>query len=60
MAVTCDSCGHEVETTEDVEVETVEELAVEEAPGGPPSITYGVSQRDVYMCKGCGKLLGVS
>jgi DNA-directed RNA polymerase subunit RPC12/RpoP len=60
MAVTCENCGREVETTEDVETEPVEELETDAEASGPPRIRHGVGQRDLYRCAGCGKVLGVN
>ncbi|WP_254273082.1 hypothetical protein [Haloarcula marina] len=58
--VTCENCGAELETADDLEREEVEEIELVEQDEGPPRIQLGVDIRDVYHCKKCGKVLGVS
>lgn len=55
----CENCDKTVEHADDVEHEEVDELAIEESEDGPPQIRIGTGKRDVWRCKGCGKVLGV-
>ncbi|WP_276273807.1 hypothetical protein [Haloarcula litorea] len=57
---TCENCGATLETTDDLDHDEVEELELVEQEDGPPRIRLGVDIRDVWRCKQCGKVLGVS
>ncbi|MDS0279244.1 hypothetical protein NDI85_15695 [Halomicroarcula sp. S1AR25-4] len=56
----CENCGAELETADDLEHEEVDEVTLVDEDEGPPRIQIGVDIRDVYRCKKCGKVLGVS
>jgi len=52
--LTCDECGHEIESTDDLEEKEVPEIEAEENG----SINLWGSN-DLYLCKDCRKPLGV-
>ncbi|WP_224335883.1 hypothetical protein [Haloprofundus halobius] len=54
------NCGADIETTDDAEHEhEVAELEVDDA-ADPPRIILGAGTRDLWRCKNCGRVLGVS
>jgi uncharacterized Zn finger protein len=60
-SINCPDCDAEIETTEQVETESIGEIEVEEVESsGPPSVTLGTEKRDLYRCTGCGTVLGVN
>lgn len=58
--VTCGECGTDIDSTDDVEQETVQELDVTDSSDRPSGISGGVGQRDLFRCKACGTVLGVN
>ena len=57
--VRCINCDTEYEHTDEVDHEEVDEIELVEQDDGPPRMQIGVDSRDVWRCKGCGKVLGV-
>lgn len=57
--VRCTNCNKEYETTDDVDHEEVKEISLVNEGEGPPRMQIGTGLRDVWRCKGCGKVLGV-
>jgi uncharacterized protein with PIN domain len=49
----CPECGAELGGEETLETKTVPELRV------TPRSVYGKNRRDLWLCKGCGAILGV-
>lgn len=54
MSLTCSECGAEHETIDDFETESVKEI--EEKDGGEFVLH---ENRDLYLCTGCRKAMGV-
>jgi uncharacterized membrane protein YvbJ len=52
--LTCEECGHEIESTDGLEAKEVPEIEAEES--GSFSL-YG--SNDLFLCKNCRKPLGV-
>lgn len=52
--LTCDDCGHEAESTDDLETTEVPQVEADE--GGAFNV---YENNDLYLCKGCKKPLGV-
>ncbi len=50
--LTCDDCGATVESEDDVETDEVQVVT--------EGLTYGDQSRNLYMCKNCKTILGVS
>ena len=57
--VRCLNCDKEYEHEHEVDHEEVDEIELVEEDDGPPRMQIGTGQRDVWRCKGCGKVLGV-
>lgn len=55
----CENCDTSFERADELEHEEVAEFETEAVDEGPPKIRIGTGQRDVWRCKGCGKILGV-
>ncbi|WP_101297297.1 hypothetical protein [Halegenticoccus soli] len=58
----CPDCGAEIGSKGDLEPgETVRELTFEEpsSAGDRPRVVLGAGQRNLWLCKNCGKVLGV-
>jgi len=56
--VTCENCGEIFEHADELEADTLQKLEVDES-NERPRIRIGTGLRDVWRCKGCGKVLGV-
>ncbi|WP_224449711.1 hypothetical protein [Haloprofundus salilacus] len=58
--VQCPDCGAGIETTDDVEHEhEVADLELDDAVD-PPRVILGAGTKDLWRCKSCGRVLGVS
>jgi len=58
-SIACEDCGAEAETATDLGRESVREITVDDSEG-PPSVSYGADERDLFLCEQCGKVLGVN
>jgi ribosomal protein S27E len=60
--VECANCGERIEDADDLEPDgTVHEIDLEPPESGDgPRIVLGAGQRDLWRCRSCGKVLGVS
>ncbi|MBV0924395.1 hypothetical protein KTS45_09290 [Halomicroarcula limicola] len=58
--VRCENCGAEAETTDELDHDDVKQIELDEGGNGPPRVRYGANIRDLWLCKQCGKVLGVS
>ncbi|XVH31227.1 hypothetical protein ACNS7O_12640 [Haloferacaceae archaeon DSL9] len=55
-AHTCESCGAEIDSEDDLEVESVPVLT----DVSKRRVTVGADRRDLWLCKQCGATLGVA
>jgi DNA-directed RNA polymerase subunit RPC12/RpoP len=53
--ITCPECGEEIGSTDEMDVEEVQEIRSKPRGG----IGYGDATRNLYLCKNCRKPLGV-
>ena len=61
--ITCPDCGKEITSKDELEkgehVHELEFVVDDERPEGPPDV-YGRTAKDLYLCKGCGRPLGIA
>jgi DNA-directed RNA polymerase subunit RPC12/RpoP len=61
--ITCPDCGKEITSKDELEkgehVHELEFVTDEDEPSRPPDV-YGRTSKDLYLCGGCGRPLGVS
>ncbi|WP_129115703.1 hypothetical protein [Halegenticoccus tardaugens] len=59
----CPDCGAEIASKDGVEKgETVREITFDEREGTdePPRVVLGAGRRNLWLCRRCGKVLGVN
>jgi len=57
--VHCENCDREYDHADELEQETADEVSLIDEDQDRPRIRIGTDKRDVWRCKGCGKVLGV-
>jgi len=54
----CHNCDTSIDTTDDLEADTLDVIETEDGDGGSPQIHIGTEVSDVWRCKGCGSVYG--